>query len=71
MEQLLPAEHFIRVHKGFIVAINRIRKYTVSEGILLRGSSRKGYIPVGEKFKTAVEYRLRLLERFKKQYTDE
>jgi len=71
LEQLLPAGHFIRVHKGFMVSVNRIRKYTVSDGILLRGSSRKEYIPVGNKYKTGLENRLRLLERFKKQYHGE
>lgn len=71
MEQILPAKHFIRVHSSFIVSVNRIRTYTVSDGILLRGSSRKKEIPVGNKYKTGLENRLRLLERFKKQYTDE
>lgn len=71
LEQLLPAGHFLRVHKGFIVSVNRIKRYTVSDGILLRGSSRKKEIPVGAKYKTALEDRLRLLERFKKQYHEE
>ncbi len=71
MEQILPARYFIRVHSSFIVSVNRIRTYTVSDGILLRGSSRKKEIPVGNKYKTGLENRLRLLERFKKQYTDE
>lgn len=71
MEQILPAQHFIRVHRGFIVSINRIRNYSVSDGILLRGSSRKEHIPVGEKYKEHLQARLRLLERFKKLYHDE
>ncbi|RZF61478.1 LytR/AlgR family response regulator transcription factor [Sphingobacterium corticibacterium] len=71
MEQLLPAKYFIRVHRGFILPVHRIREYSVAEGIKLRGSTRKEFIPVGDKYKAALEDRLRLLERFKKQYHEE
>ncbi len=53
-EKLLPAEHFIRVHRGFIVAFKNIS--SVDGGckmITLRNSTCKE-IPVGRTYKTRV-----------------
>jgi two-component system LytT family response regulator len=55
MEQLLPADRFIRIHKSFIVNINHIN--FIEKGRIIIN---KEYLPVGEAYKEKVKERLGL-----------
>ncbi|WP_028298207.1 LytR/AlgR family response regulator transcription factor [Olivibacter sitiensis] len=68
LERLLPAAHFVRVHKSFIVSKNRIKKYNVDSGITLRGTADKPpVVPVGRTYHHQVQELMaqRELERLK------
>lgn len=46
LQELLPTEKFIRVHKSFIVPVHRIASYTSKEIVLYNGTK----IPVGRSY---------------------
>jgi len=50
---LLNEDRFIRVHKSFLIAINKID--CIEHGRILIGERR---IPIGETYKTAVQARI-------------
>jgi len=50
MESLLPANLFKRIHRSFIVSINRIESYT-AEIVEVNGAS----IPIGREYRGAIE----------------
>lgn len=50
IEALLPHEHFRRIHRSFIVAINKIEAYT-AEAVDINGVS----IPVGRDYKNVLD----------------
>lgn len=50
IEEALPADQFVRVHRGFIVSIPKIK--TILPGLLEVGSKK---IPVGRNYKSSVE----------------
>ena len=53
MEEKLPAEKFVRVHKSFIVAIDKIE--WIEKGVIKMGTQ---LIPIGEHYKLALMERL-------------
>ena len=50
IEELLPSDHFKRIHRSFIVSIRHIESYT-SEDVEMRGIS----IPVGREYRRVLE----------------
>lgn len=50
IEELLPPDNFKRIHRSFIVAINKIESYT-SENVEVNGIS----IPVGRQYKDVID----------------
>ncbi len=50
MEELLPADRFKRIHRSFIVAINKIESYS-SEAVEIAGVS----IPVGRQYRQVLD----------------
>jgi two-component system, LytTR family, response regulator len=54
MEDILPATHFMRVHKSFVVAINKIAFVERSRIVI-----NKQYIPVGESYQAKFVGRIR------------
>ncbi len=66
LELKLPASHYMRIHKGFIVPLDRIRSYTAKEGIKLRTSNYSAFVPVGRKYKDKLEAFIDNRERFRK-----
>jgi DNA-binding LytR/AlgR family response regulator len=55
MELVLPEECFIRIHKSYIVSINKI-EYFEKAKIIIAGQ----YLPVGDTFKNALKLKLGL-----------
>lgn len=53
MEEKLPPQHFLRIHRGYIVAISKIEKFT-SASIFIG----KHELPIGEFYKMEVMKRL-------------
>ena len=53
MEEKLPAQYFIRVHRSFVVAINKIEKFTATN-LTIQGR----LIPIGRLYKHEVMSRL-------------
>lgn len=56
VEERLPKDKFIRVHRSYIVAINKID--TIKEGSLIFGDKA---VPVADSFRAALNNRLRIL----------
>lgn len=55
-EKLLPANHFLRVHRSFIVGRKNIGSIDYTQNnILLRNSNRKESIPIGKEYKANVK----------------
>ena len=54
IEGMLPADAFIRVHRSFIVAMDKIRSYT-HQVVEVDGQE----LPIGRNYRTAVEKVLR------------
>lgn len=50
IEELLPAQHFKRIHRSFIISLNKIESYT-SEVVEVNGVS----IPIGRGYKDVIE----------------
>lgn len=56
LERILPTEHFMRVHRGFIVALKNVKKVDfVERNIVLGNSTYKEKIPVGKTYFSAVK----------------
>ncbi|MCF0074965.1 LytTR family DNA-binding domain-containing protein [Dyadobacter sp. CY261] len=55
MEQILPDECFVRIHKSYIVSISQI-DYIEKAKIVIRGQ----YLPVGDTYKNVVKLKLGL-----------
>jgi DNA-binding LytR/AlgR family response regulator len=55
MEELLPAEGFLRIHKSYLINISHI-SYIERGRIIIN----KDYLPVGETYKEAVKQRLKI-----------
>jgi DNA-binding LytR/AlgR family response regulator len=49
MEEKLPTDHFLRIHKSYIVAVNKIEAFTANS-IEIQGKE----LPIGRNFKNAV-----------------
>lgn len=47
VEEQLPAEEFVRIHRSFIVARGKVARFSRSE-VVLRAQSR--HLPVGRKY---------------------
>lgn len=52
IEQMLPADKFIRVHRSYIVSINSIDRYS-NRGIYLSGQGEP--VPVGRKYTNSID----------------
>jgi DNA-binding LytR/AlgR family response regulator len=50
MEEKLPSHAFMRVHKSFIINLNKIKTFNIDEIIIKKGMSEKN-IPLGEMYK--------------------
>lgn len=50
LEERLPAKHFMRVHKSYLVSLNKIRAVDGNQ-ILLKGL--KAYVPLGDTYRNA------------------
>jgi two-component system LytT family response regulator len=61
MQNQLPEDHFMRVHKSFIVAIDKIQAMRGSE-ICIQVKDVDRYIPIGITFKEKVLRQLRIVE---------
>ncbi len=55
LESLLPSNHFVRVHKSFIIALHRIKEFD-HELVYLKNQQ----IPIGEQYKGVLERALPL-----------
>ncbi|HEY5824165.1 MAG TPA: LytTR family DNA-binding domain-containing protein [Cyclobacteriaceae bacterium] len=53
VEAMLPADHFLRIHRSFIVAVNKINSYTPQSVFI-----QKEEIPVGPLYRNEVAKRL-------------
>ena len=53
LEKILPEGHFIRIHKSYLVAVDKIDAFS-TEMIEISGQE----IPIGRTFKKAVQERL-------------
>ena len=54
MEKRLPSKYFMRMHKSYLVALNRIRSYCYKE-IILRCSEENKKLPVGDVYRQKIE----------------
>lgn len=52
LEEQLPSGEFVRIHRSFVVARNRIASFTRSEVVLEKGGK---HLPVGKKYVEEVE----------------
>lgn len=68
-EKLLPAKHFIRVHRSFIVAFKNIGSIDYANSkILLRHSSYDFPVPIGREYKTLLREALNTKKIVHKRY---
>lgn len=58
LEESLPASHFMRTHRSFVVNLNKIEALTDNQEFLTLGGDK--HIPVSRRFKPEVLNRLRL-----------
>lgn len=58
-EQLLPGNHFLRIHRSFIAAINKIKSYSSTEIEIVNNK----IIPIGKNYRDSVLNRLKLGNR--------
>ena len=56
VEERLPASRFLRVHRSFLVALNKID--TIQEGVLIIGEKP---VPVADAYRKALNSRMNIL----------
>lgn len=68
-EKLLPAQHFIRVHRSFIVAFKNIGSIDyANRKIALRHSSYGAYVPIGREYRAPLRDILNAKQLIHKKY---
>lgn len=50
LEKKLPARHFVRIHRSYIVACNRIRQISAKREVILRNVENKALLPIGRTY---------------------